>query len=139
MNPLEDNKNQGFKLEVLQDKPKTLDDYIQIRDGRLVLKTILQTENFIAGIRGVRMRGEGLDSAGGEIQGATIGPENVFSVAQGGTGASSLTGILKGNGTGAFTAIAPLAGTKVYYVSDSSGGAVNRKLTFSNGILVSET
>jgi hypothetical protein len=33
----------------------------------------------------------------------------------------------------------PLAGTKVYYVSDSSGGTVNRKLTFVNGILTAET
>jgi len=33
----------------------------------------------------------------------------------------------------------PLSGTKVYYVADSSGGAVTRKLTFINGILVSET
>lgn len=33
----------------------------------------------------------------------------------------------------------PLQGTKIYYVSDSSGGTVNRKLTFINGILVSET
>ena len=33
----------------------------------------------------------------------------------------------------------PLAGTKVYYVADSSGGAVTRKLTFINGILTSET
>lgn len=32
-----------------------------------------------------------------------------------------------------------LAGTKIYYVADSSGGAVTRKLTFLNGILVSET
>lgn len=36
-------------------------------------------------------------------------------------------------------ALKGLAGTKVYYVSDSSGGAVNRKLTFQDGILVSET
>jgi hypothetical protein len=33
----------------------------------------------------------------------------------------------------------PLAGTKVYYVSDSSGGTVNRKLTFTDGILTAET
>jgi hypothetical protein len=33
----------------------------------------------------------------------------------------------------------PLAGTKVYYVSDSSGGAVTRKLTFTDGILTAET
>lgn len=32
-----------------------------------------------------------------------------------------------------------LAGTKVYYVSDSSGGAVTRKLTFVDGLLTSET
>ena len=32
----------------------------------------------------------------------------------------------------------PLAGTKVYYVADSSGGAVTRKLTFVNGLLTSE-
>lgn len=33
----------------------------------------------------------------------------------------------------------PLAGTKVYYVADSSGGAVTRKLTFIDGILTAET
>ena len=33
----------------------------------------------------------------------------------------------------------PLAGTKVYYVSDSSGGEVTRKLTFTDGILTGET
>ncbi len=32
-----------------------------------------------------------------------------------------------------------LAGTKVYYVADSSGGAATRKLTFTDGILTSET
>lgn len=33
----------------------------------------------------------------------------------------------------------PLAGTKIYYVSDTSGGAVTRKLTFIDGILTAET
>lgn len=32
-----------------------------------------------------------------------------------------------------------LAGTKTYYVSDTNGGAVNRKLTFVDGILTAET
>lgn len=32
-----------------------------------------------------------------------------------------------------------LAGTKIYYVSDTNGGAVNRKLTFVDGILTAET
>ncbi len=36
-------------------------------------------------------------------------------------------------------ALTGLAGTKVYYTADSSGGAVTRKLTFTNGILISET
>jgi len=65
-------------------------------------------------------------------------PGSTITVAQGGTGATTLTGILKGNGTSAVTAVTPLAGTKVYYVADSSGGAVTRKLTFSNGVLTSE-
>ena len=33
----------------------------------------------------------------------------------------------------------PLAGTKVYYVADASGGSPTRKLTFQDGILISET
>jgi hypothetical protein len=33
----------------------------------------------------------------------------------------------------------PLAGTKVYYVADSSGGSPTRKLTFIGGILTAET
>jgi hypothetical protein len=32
-----------------------------------------------------------------------------------------------------------LPGTKTYYVSDSSGGTVTRKLTFVNGLLIAET
>jgi hypothetical protein len=32
-----------------------------------------------------------------------------------------------------------LSGTKTYYVSDASGGVANRRLTFINGILTSET
>jgi len=33
----------------------------------------------------------------------------------------------------------PLAGSKIYYVADSSGGAVTRKLTFVDGVLTAET
>lgn len=36
-------------------------------------------------------------------------------------------------------ALQGLAGTKIYYVADESGGSPTRKLTFQNGILVSET
>lgn len=35
--------------------------------------------------------------------------------------------------------VTPLAGTKTYYVSDTLNGAATRKLTFTNGILTSET
>lgn len=62
-----------------------------------------------------------------------------FSVEKGGTGATTLTGIVKGNGTSAFTAIVPLSGVQSYYVADASGGAVTRKLTFTDGVLTSQT
>jgi len=75
--------------------------------------------------------------------GGQFNPNNAFSTAltvpNGGTGANSLTGIIKGNGAGAFTAVTPLSGTKQYYVSDSSGGSVNRRLTFTDGVLTSES
>ena len=50
----------------------------------------------------------------------------------------ALTGVLYGNGVGGFSAVAPLSGTHVYYVSDSSAGPVTRKLTFQDGILISQ-
>ena len=55
------------------------------------------------------------------------------------TNITALLGILQGTGSSTLTSIVPLTGTKVYYVSDSSGGAVTRKLTFTNGILTLET
>lgn len=67
------------------------------------------------------------------------GGEFITAVENGGTGSDSLTGILKGNGNNPFTVIVPLAGTKQYYVADSSGGTVNRRLTFLNGVLTSES
>lgn len=60
-------------------------------------------------------------------------------VPSGGTGATSLSGVLKGNGASPITGISNLTGSKVYYVSDSSGGAVTRKLTFTDGVLTNET
>jgi len=64
---------------------------------------------------------------------------SVFPVSIGGTGASTLTGILKGTGVSPITAISPLAGGEQFYVADGSGGAVNRRLTFTDGILTSKT
>lgn len=65
------------------------------------------------------------------------GSTTVFTVPQGGTGATTLTGILKGNGTTAITAIAPLSGANTYYAAPSSGGSPTVGLNFNNGILVS--
>ena len=75
-------------------------------------------------------------AGGGQIDKDAI--NGVIDVPHGGTGVNTLTGIVKGNGAGIMTAVTPLAGTKVYYVSDSSGGTVNRKLTFTDGILTAE-
>lgn len=98
-----------------------------------------QSPNFVKGVSGWRLNSNGIIEAVGVELAGTVIPENVVAVIYGGTGAQSLTGILKGNGTSAFTAIVPLSGTKVYYVSDTSGGATNRKLTFTDGVLTSET
>lgn len=75
-------------------------------------------------------------AGGGQLTDAAL--SSVVTVPKGGTGVNTLTGIAKGNGAGIFTAIVPLAGTKTYWVSDTSGGAVNRKLTFTDGILTAE-
>lgn len=61
-----------------------------------------------------------------------------LAVSDGGTGAITLTGILKGNGTSAITAIAPLAGSKNYWVSDTLNGANSHNITFTNGVLTGE-
>ena len=50
-----------------------------------------------------------------------------------------LDGIISSDGDGNFSATQPLSGTRVYYVSDSNGGIINRKLTFTDGILTSQT
>lgn len=56
-----------------------------------------------------------------------------------GSGILDIAGTLQTDGYKAVDGTAALAGTKTYYVSDSSGGAVNRKLTFKDGLLVAET
>jgi hypothetical protein len=49
------------------------------------------------------------------------------------------TNALHDHNTNGKGGILGLAGTKIYYVANSGGGAVTRKLTFLNGILISET
>ena len=48
------------------------------------------------------------------------------------------SGICNFSSTGVISSQPFLPGTKVYYVSDTSGGATTRKLTFTNGILTGE-
>lgn len=103
------------------------------------IATVTQSPNFKSGVSGWRLNSNGVIEATGVIITGSVVPDSTITVPQGGTGAVTLTGILQGNGTSAFTAITPLSGTKVYYVADSSGGAVTRKLTFTNGILTAET
>ena len=61
------------------------------------------------------------------------GSSAVLGVDEGGTGAATLTGVLIGNGTSPFTT--QVGQTIIVYVADSSGGVVNRKLTFTSGVL----
>lgn len=103
--------------------------------------TVTQSPNFKSGVSGWRLNSNGIiEATGVQIAGnITISGGEIIAVSSGGTGVGTLTGIVKGNGTSAFSAISPLSGTKVYYVADSSGGAVTRKLTFTDGVLTSET
>lgn len=105
------------------------------------IATVTQSPNFKSGVSGWRLNSNGIiEATGVQIAGnITISGGEIIAVASGGTGVGTLTGIVKGNGTSAFSAITPLSGTKVYYVADSSGGAVTRKLTFIDGVLTSET
>ena len=61
------------------------------------------------------------------------GDGGILTVPAGGTGVSSITGVVIGQGTSKFTSQA--GQTIVVYVADSSGGAVTRKLTFTSGVL----
>lgn len=130
------------------DDKKTLDaapDEVEVKKQEQVFTDFQditlpqQSPNFVYGVSGWRLNSNGIIDAVGVNIAGDITPDGVISVINGGTGAQSLTGILKGNGTSAVTDISPLAGTKIYYVADTSGGAVTRKLTYLDGILTSET
>ena len=75
----------------------------------------------------------------GQITDAAL--SSVVTVPKGGTGVNTIASdtVVIGQGAGAISTITGLAGTKIYYVSDTSGGAVTRKLTFDRGVLISET
>lgn len=75
--------------------------------------------------------------------GGQINPNTAFSavagVPVGGIGVNTLTGIAKGNGAGAFTAIVPLSGTGSFYASATSGGLVDVKFDYDSGIITART
>jgi len=52
---------------------------------------------------------------------------------------NGLDGYILGDATGSYSATIPLSGVRIYYVSDTSGGLTTRKLTFTDGILTSQT
>jgi len=73
----------------------------------------------------------GTTAAGNSLTGATIGVTGTLPVANGGTGTTTLTGIVKGNGTAAMTAAAP--GTDYVIpsgnITGSSGSLTLRAMT----------
>lgn len=117
---------------MLEEQPNTLDIGLDEEKGTWEEEISQESTNLVQVGSQIRAVSATLVQDAGSLTG-------VASVSNGGTGASSLTGILQGNGTSAVTAITPLSGTKQYYVSDSSGGAVTRRLTFTNGVLTSES
>lgn len=103
-------------------------------------KRVEKLENFIESLQASQKIPLAVDQAFRQrFLGDVVSASSVLTVPFGGTGASTLMGILKGSGTSAITAITQLAGSKVYYVADSSEGAVTRKLTFTDGVLTAET
>lgn len=84
------------------------------------------------GVAGFSQFNEGIAPRGSVVlfqNGDTI-PHSLHVMMETAAGAPAWYGIDLGTG---------LTGVKTYYVADSSGGAVTRKLTFVNGILISET
>lgn len=62
---------------------------------------------------------------------------DILAVANGGTGAATLTGILKGNGTSAITAISQLSGNNTFWAANTSGGATTKGINITDGVVVS--
>lgn len=81
--------------------------------------------------------GYGFNFYAGDTDAASSGVYNFYTVNAGSTPAVVFS--ISNLGVPSTAGVSGLAGTKVYYVSDSSGGTVNRKLTFTNGILTGET
>lgn len=141
LNPQElQNLGQNNPTPTFNEVVQRSNQLVQIGSRLVPIATKVQSPNYRAGTTGWKLDSSGtseVTAPEGSIPAGNL--SGVVTVTHGGTGAATLTGILKGNGTSSVTAITPLAGTKVYYVSDSSGGATNRKLTFTDGILTSET
>ena len=126
-----------FSQEGIQTlQPKTVSDFFTVQGNTLKLHGVLQTVNYIPGSRGVQINPAGFNANVATINGTlngTVTPTNVITVPHGGTGANTLTGILKGNGTGAITTVAGVSGS--FYVANSSGGSPTHLVTVTNGII----
>lgn len=142
MEPLIENQDIGLNNPIpkFNEAVQKSNQLVQIGSRLVPIATKVQSPNYKAGSIGWKLDSSGvseLTAPEGSIPASNI--TGILGVAHGGTAVATITGILKGNGASAFSAITPLAGTKIYYVADSSGGSVTRKLTFTDGILTSET
>ena len=110
-----------FSQFQIERKEKTLEDFFDITGDVLKLKAPLQTENFIAGKRGVQIKNEGLNSSGGTIQGATI---------TGGESASVITGSLTHTGSSVgLNGATPVArAAAIGQITDSTSGTADGTL-----------
>lgn len=105
------------------------------------IATVTQSPNFKSGVSGWRLNSNGIiEATGVQIAGdITISGGEIIAVSSGGTGVGTLTGIVKGNGTSAFSAIVPKSGSGSFYVAASSGGAVTTKVDWTDGVITAIT
>lgn len=78
-------------------------------------------------------------AGGGQLTAAAL--SSAVTVPKGGTGLNTVpTGAyLVGAGAGTMTTVTPLSGTGTFYAAASSGGAVNVKFDYSNGVITART
>ena len=94
---------------------------------------------------GTTGNGGSITFTAGSTTGGVIGKYKFYSIAGAVNGILNFESVATTDKTFTFPnttgtlALLGLTGTKVYYVADSSGGAVTRKLTFTDGILTAET
>lgn len=135
---LPQDSNQGLtdkqKLEIQELIAAALANWTGITRFRTIESVITTISNFTNA-----QHNHTNTAGGGQLTDAALSAP--VTVPKGGTGVNTIASgsIPIGAGAGAITTQTTVsASAKVYYVSDTSGGATNRKLTFTNGILSAE-